>query len=106
MDLSIQFIFRKKLFSCTVLIDKSEYPCYIFVLFEDNDLIKEFGDEITIKTDCDRLLAKKDDYPELVELRQSIFNVVKIIPEFIAIKSEMMQKPFKVNTISKGKLPK
>lgn len=90
MDLNIQFTFRNKGHSCYIYIDSTAHPCYIFVILADKKLIKEFGDEITIKTDCDKRLPKKDDYPELAELRESIFNAVKIIPEFIAVKQRMI----------------
>lgn len=89
MDLTIQFIFRNKLYSCIVCIDSSEYPCFVFVTLTDKELISEFGDDITIKTDCEKLLPKRDDYAELIELRQSIFDVTKMIPEFIAAKRKM-----------------
>ena len=52
-------------------------PCFIFVTLDDRELVKEFGEEITIKTDCRTVLPRKDDYPELNELRHSIFNAVK-----------------------------
>lgn len=90
MDLNIQFTLRNKGHSCNIYIDSTAYPCYIFVIFLDKELISEFGDEITIKTDCEKRLPKKDDYPALVELRESIFNVVKTIPEFIAVKQRMI----------------
>ncbi|HVE60745.1 MAG TPA: hypothetical protein VNA26_02935, partial [Chitinophagaceae bacterium] len=63
---------------------------YIFVLLISPEIIKEFGDEISIKTDCEKLLPKKDDYPQLVRLRQSIFDAIKIIPEFLAAKEKMI----------------
>lgn len=90
MDLNIQFTYKNKSHACNIYIDSTAYPCYIFVIFTDKDLIKKFGDEITIKTDCEKRLPKKDDYFELVELRESIFNVVKIMPEFKAVKKEMI----------------
>jgi hypothetical protein len=55
----------------------------------DKSLIKEFGDEITIKTDCKQRLPKKDDYPELIELRQAIFDAAKTTPAFLAAKERM-----------------
>ena len=90
MHLNIQFTFRNKGHSCNTYIDTTAHPCFIFVILADKELINEFGDEITIKTDCEKRLPKKDDYPELVELRESIFNVVKAIPEFIAVKKRMI----------------
>jgi len=90
MDLNIQFTFRNKNHSCNIYIDSTAYPCYIFVILTDRELIKKFGDEITIKTDCEKRLPKKDDYSELVELRESIFTTVKLMPEFMAVKKRMI----------------
>jgi hypothetical protein len=90
MDFNIQFTHKNKSRACNIYIDSTAYPCYIFVILTDKDLIKKFGDEITIKTDCEKRLPKKDDYLELVELRESIFNVVKAMPEFMAVKKSMV----------------
>jgi len=91
MDLNIQFTYKNKSRACNIYIDSTAYPCYIFVILTDKELIKKFGDEITIKTDCEKRLPKKDDYSELVELRESIFNTVKAMPEFMAVKKRMIQ---------------
>lgn len=82
MDLPIEFQFRNKQFTCIVFIDSSSSPCYIFAELQDADLIAEFGNEITVKTDFKIRLSKKDDYPALAEVRQSIFMAVKRLPEF------------------------
>ncbi|MDP9493367.1 MAG: hypothetical protein M3P17_04300, partial [Thermoproteota archaeon] len=89
MDSNIGFTFRKKDYSCNICIDNSAYPCYVFVSFTDKDLVKEFGNELTIKTDCEKRLPKRDDYAELVEIRQAIFDAIKTMPEFLAGKSRM-----------------
>jgi hypothetical protein len=90
MQLNLQFTFRNKGHTCKIYIDSTAHPCYIFVILTDKELIKEFGDEITIKTDCEKRLPKRDDYSELVELRESIFKTVKVMPEFMAVKKRMM----------------
>ena len=90
MDLNIQFTYKNKSRACNIYIDSTAYPCYIFVILTDKELIKKFGDEITIKTDCEKRLPKKDDYPELVDLRESIFSAVKTMPEFMAVKKSMI----------------
>ena len=90
MGSNVQFIFRNKVRSCIVYIDGSADPCYIFVILFDKELINEFGDEVTIKTDCEKRLPKRDDYPQLIELRQAIFDAVKNIPGFIEAKKGMM----------------
>jgi hypothetical protein len=79
----IPFSYQGAMWLCSALIDCSDDPCYIFVTLYDRQLINQFGDEITIKTDFNGLLPKKDDTPELVMLRQAIFDAVQPTPEFI-----------------------
>ena len=105
MDLTIQFPFRNKLYTCTVFIDTSDDPCFIFVVLDDEKLVKEFGEDVTIKTDCLQVLAKADDYRELVKLRHAIFDVVKDTPEFMVVKRkrlrwEELQKPVLKNKLA------
>jgi hypothetical protein len=79
----IPFSYQGAMWLCSALIDCSDDPCYIFVTLYDRQLINHFGDEITIKTDFAGLLPKKDDTPELVMLRQAIFDAVQNTSEFI-----------------------
>ncbi len=90
MDVELRFHFRNKEYLCNAFIDASEYPCYVFTILRDNELIKEFGDETTIKTDCERLLPKKDDHVALVALREAILYALKTTPEFIAVRRKML----------------
>ncbi len=89
MDTELHFTFRSKTYSSTFFIDCSDYPCYIFTILEDKELIEEFGDEVTIKTDGEVHLPKKDGYPELIKLREAMFTAIKVTPEFIAMKEKI-----------------
>ena len=89
MESDVQFTFRNKEYSCYAVMDCSEYPYYIFTILADNELITEFGDEVTIKTNGEGRLPKRDDLPVLTELREAIFDGVKTTPEFIALKETM-----------------
>jgi hypothetical protein len=82
MNDHIEFLFRDKQYTCEVYIDNSEVPCIIYSRLEDKDLIDEFGEDIVVKTDLVKRLPKKDDYPQLVILRQALFDVVKTSGEF------------------------
>jgi hypothetical protein len=86
MGLHVPFIFRNKPSSCTVYIDSSATPRYLFIELKDQGLIDEFGADITVKTDFERRLPKQDDCPELVALREVIFHAIKHLPEFLAKK--------------------
>ena len=92
MELEVQFTFRKESYLCSAFVDVSEYPCYIFVLLRQRNLINEFGDEVSIKNDFEVLLPKKDDYPDLVELRQAIFDAIKAKPAFMFVR-ETYRRP-------------
>lgn len=82
MDFELPFVFRDKNWVCTACIDASEDPCYVFIQLKDRLLIEEFGDEVTVKTDLEKRLPKKDDYGELLYLRQSLFDALKDHPRF------------------------
>lgn len=84
MDLPTNFMFRNQLCSCIAFIDNSSIPCYVYVELQEAGLIAEFGKEITVKTDFEKRLPKKDDYPALIEIRQSIFEAIKCLPDFVA----------------------
>lgn len=83
MGLHFPFVFRNKSSLCTIYIDSSTTPCYVFVVLKDQELIQEFGDEITVKTDFHHRLPKKDDYPALAALREALFDGMKNLPEFM-----------------------
>ena len=82
MDFEFSFLFRNKKWSCTACIDASEDPCYVFIQLKDAHLINEFGDEVTLKTDFENRLPKKDDFGELLLLRKSLFEALKDHPQF------------------------
>lgn len=82
MDFELPFVFRDKTWTCTACIDATEQPVYVFIQLKDSLLIQEFGDEVTLKTDFETRLPKKDDLGELPHLRQSIFEALKDHPRF------------------------
>lgn len=86
MHNSVSFSFRNAIYHCRVFIDSTMEPYYVFIDLLDKELIEMFGPEVTIKTDFEQRLPKRDDYPALVELRQAIFNAITAIPEFISAK--------------------
>lgn len=96
MDFQFSFVFRSKSRLAHAFIDYNEEPYFIFTILLDKELIEEFSDEITIKTDFNKVLPKKDDStPGLVELRQSIFDSIKETEEFKALKGRVTNKSLK-----------
>ena len=90
MGNNVTFDFKNKTYSCTIYLDNAEDPCFVFVEFTDVDLIRYFGKEITIRTDFEKMLPRKDDYPELSKLRSTLFEQIKITKEFIAVKNKIL----------------
>lgn len=86
MDVNREFTFQGKLYGCNAFIDHSVDPCFVFVEFTDPELIGKFGAEVTIKTDFEKLLPFGGCEPELIELRQAIFDTLQVHPEFIHAK--------------------
>lgn len=109
MDIALPFPFRNKMSSCNCYVDISADPCFVFVALIDQELIREFGTDVTIKTDCIRILPRQDDYPALTELREAIFNVFQTTPEFMVAKNrrmvwdELQKKNYKAPLSSKIK---
>ena len=88
MDAKIDFLFRKKLYEGKIFVDGSELPCLVFVILYDQELEEEFGDEITLKTDFEKLLLGKNDYKALAELKEAIFSIARNTAPFVAVKEK------------------
>ena len=88
MEIHLQFSFRNKERKASVYIDYKEEPCLIFVILKDKELIKEFGDEVTIKTDCEIILTSDYSPDDTENLKETIFHEVKHTIEFATIKAE------------------
>ena len=89
METQMHFEFKNELFNCAFYIDSSEIPCYVFIELQDLQLIEIFGEEITIKTDFEKVLPKQDDYRELVELRQALFDALQKAPDFLTVRRRL-----------------
>ncbi len=89
MDAALRFLFREKFYTCEVCIDTADDPQFIFMILNDKGFIQEFGDEITIKTDFQSRLSKRDDFAELTKLRQAIFEALKYHPAYIAQRTKL-----------------
>ena len=86
MDALIDFVFRKKHYQAEMYVEDSEFPCLVFVFLHNEELQNEFGEEITVKTDFEKLLPKMDDYPNLIELRKTVFAMIKNTERFLTAK--------------------
>jgi hypothetical protein len=62
MDTSLQFLFRNKNYAAHCFFSFEKVPYLIFLTLQGKELIKYFGEEVTIKTDLRKVLPKIDDY--------------------------------------------
>lgn len=85
----VQFFFRHRLCECYSIIDCSAYPGFIFIILLDDALITDFGQEVTVETDFVKRFPRKDDYPDLIALRQSLLDGLSDNAEFRSARQKM-----------------
>lgn len=84
-DTVIQFNFLDRIYSAEVIPSFTEKPFYFFILFNEKDIIKEFGDEISIATtDGQSILNSIATESRIKNLKETIFQAIKKVPEFSA----------------------
>lgn len=82
-DTVIQFNFSNRTYSAEVVPSFTEKPFYFFILFSENDLINEFGDELSIATsDGESVLNNLPTKNKVNDLREVIFEEIRKIPEY------------------------
>ena len=88
-DTVIQFNFANRRYSAEVIPSFTEKPFYFFILFNENEIINEFGDEISIATtDGNLILNTMPTEHKIKALKEIIFHEIKKIPEY----SEKLKK--------------
>lgn len=90
MDCFFRYTYRGSIRSARAFFSFEEEPCFIFLWLYDSDLVDEFGDEISIKTDLESVLPRRNDYKKLVELELAIFAALKEEPAFLYEKSKKL----------------
>ena len=82
-DKVIQFNFSNKTFSAEVIPSFTEKPFYFFILFNENEIIKEFGEELSIATtDGYSILSNLPVEHKVKALKEIIFLEIKKVPEY------------------------
>ena len=83
----LQFKFRNRQSKAVVIIDFTEAPCYFFVSIKDEVLRKEFGTNISIATDFEKILTKPNrSLTQYDKLKVAIFEAMKTTMEFARVK--------------------
>jgi hypothetical protein len=82
-DITIQFNFLDKIYSAEVIPSFSEKPFYFFILFNENDIITEFGEEMSIATvDGNSIINNLATNTKVKSLKEVIFREIQKIPEY------------------------
>ena len=82
-DTIIQFNFSDRTYSAEVVPSFTEKPFYFFILFNENEMISEFGEELSIATsDGTSILNSISTENKVKNLKEIIFQVIKRIPEY------------------------
>ena len=82
-DTTIQFNFSDRTYSAEVVPSFTEKPFYFFIIFNENEMISEFGEELSIATsDGTSILNSISTENKVKNLKEIIFQVIKRIPEY------------------------
>jgi hypothetical protein len=83
LDTTIQFNFLNRIYSAEVVPSFSEKPFYFFILFNENDIINEFGEELSIATlDGSSIVNSIATNTKVKNLKEVIFQEIKKVPEY------------------------
>jgi hypothetical protein len=82
-DKTIRFNFLNRMYSAEVVPSFSEKPFYFFILFNENEIINEFGEELSIATvDGSSIVNNISTNSKIKNLKEAIFQEIKKVPEF------------------------
>lgn len=84
MESNIQYQFRGHTYKAIVYLSLQEDGCFIFCSPQDKAIILEFGHEIDIKTDCEKVIQLRITNDKLLEIKTAILDACKKLPAFIA----------------------
>ena len=83
-DAVIQFDFLNRTFSAEVIPSFTEKPFYFFILFNESEIISEFGEELSIATiDGYSILNGITTDNKVKTLKEILLREIKKIPEYV-----------------------
>jgi len=88
MRYEFSFPFRNSTYLASALFSFEEEPYFLSTTLLDPDLVNEFGQSLSIKTDAEQVLHSPGDSAEVVELKSAVFNYLKKTPAFIQLKAK------------------
>ncbi len=90
MDHRISFHFQGKEYTAVVHLSIEQDGCYIFTFLNDTDLISEFGKDIDIHTDDEKVLPDRIFNDCITSLKIGILDAVKKMPQFLEHQSKRL----------------
>jgi len=82
-DTIIKFNFSNRTYSAEVVPSFTEKPFYFFILFNETEIINEFGEELSIATtDGSSILNNISTDVKVKTLKEILFREIKKVPEY------------------------
>lgn len=88
MRYEFSFPFRNSTYLASVLFSFEEEPYFLSTTLLDTDLVNEFGQSLSIKTDGDDVLHNPNESVDAIQLKNAVFNYLKQTPAFKQLKAK------------------
>lgn len=88
MRYQFTFPFRNADYKATALFSFIDEPYFLSTTLLSEELVKEFGESLSIKTDGDKVLLHPEDNAAVIELKTAVFNYLKQTPAFMQLKAK------------------
>jgi hypothetical protein len=88
MRYEFSFPFKNDFYLAAALFSFEEEPYFLTITLLDKDLINEFGESLSIKTDGDSVLYSLAETEAVIQLKDAVFNYLKQTPAFKQLKAK------------------
>jgi hypothetical protein len=88
MRYEFSFPFRNATYRASALFSFEEEPYFLSITLLDRNLINEFGQTLSIKTDGDIALFNPAETVAVIQLKNAVFGYLKQTPAFKQLKAK------------------
>lgn len=88
MRYEFSFPFRNSTCQASVLFSFEEEPYFLSTTLLDTNLVNEFGQSLSIKTDGEDVLHNPSESVAVNQLKTAVFNYLKETPAFMQLKAK------------------
>ena len=88
MRYQFSFPFRNTEYKATTLFSFIDEPYFLSTTLLNEELVKEFGESLSIKTDGDKVMFNPGENEATIELKSAVFNYLKQTPAFMQLKEK------------------